>query len=65
APCSPWTAYTQPSQNLLLVPLAVAANRLSEALNAIDWPPGLQLWPPLLQQSRFRLVLMEQLLSLP
>lgn len=65
APCSPWTAYTQSSQNLLLVPLAVAANRLSEALNAIDWPPGLQLWPPLLQQSRFRLVLMEQLLSLP
>lgn len=64
APCSPWTVYTQPSQNLLLVPLAVAANRLSEALNAIDWPPGLQLWPPLLQQKRFRLVLMEQLLSL-
>ena len=45
------------------VPLALATNRLSEALAA--HPSADPCWPPLLQQPRFRSLLLEQLLALP
>jgi hypothetical protein len=70
--CRAWTdptqelaAFTGSSGKRLLVPLALATNRLSEALQHTNWPSNVQLWPPLLQQSRLYQLLLEQLVSLP
>jgi len=63
-PCRPWDVAAYSGERALLVPLAVAANRLSETLQRWDRPPGVQVWPPLLQQLRFRRLLLEQLLLL-
>ena len=70
--CRAWTdpaqelaAYSASSGKRLLVPLALATNRLSEALQHTNWPSNVQLWPPLLQQPRLYQPLLEQLVSLP
>ena len=63
-PIRPWDVAAYSDGPALLVPLAVAANRLSETLQRWDRPPGVQVWPPLLQQLRFRRLLLEQLLLL-
>jgi hypothetical protein len=62
-PCRPWdgaeaegaAAYMEGQPSTVPVPLALATNRLTEALAA----------PPLLLQPRFRSLLLEQLLHLP
>jgi len=62
-PCRPWdgaeaegaAAYMEGQPSTVPVPLALATNRLTEALAA----------PPLLLQPRFRILLLEQLLHLP
>ncbi|MFZ4566460.1 MAG: hypothetical protein ACOYMY_08340 [Prochlorococcaceae cyanobacterium] len=62
-PCRPWdgaeaegaAAYMDGQPSTVPVPLALATNRLTEALAA----------PPLLLQPRFRSLLLEQLLHLP
>ena len=68
ASCEPWhdlvQLYIDQREPQLLVPLAIAANRLSEALSGMDWPATVQLWPPLLQQQQFHLLLQKQLISL-
>jgi len=71
-PCRPWdgtkadgaAAYMDSQPPLVPVPLALATNRLSEAVAA---QPGAAAapWPPLLLQPRFRSLLLEQLLALP
>ena len=69
APCQPWCdpaqLYIDPIEPPLLVPLAIAANQLSAALQVTDWPAAVQLWPPLLQQQHFYSSLLKQLVSLP
>lgn len=72
-PCRPWdgagaagaAAYMEGQSPMVPVPLALATNRLSEALAAHPSAVSAPCWPPLLQQPRFRSLLLEQLLALP
>ena len=71
-PCRPWdgtgadgaAAYMDSQPPLVPVPLALATNRLSEAV-AVQPGAAAPPWPPLLLQPRFRSLLLEQLLALP
>jgi hypothetical protein len=72
-PCRPWdgtgtdgaAAYMEGQPPMVPVPLALATNRLSEALAVDPGAGAIPPWPPLLLQPRFRSLLLEQLLALP
>jgi hypothetical protein len=65
APGPPGAPRPEPPASLLLAPLTLAANRLSESLNMESLAPSVQVLPPLLSLAAVRQFLLDSLEALP